>query len=62
MGVIKYISYSGYIVSVFKEDDLLLVKIKIGGMYRRLKNLGDGVERGDVFGEIIYFYEGIVLE
>lgn len=62
MGVIKYTSHSGYIASVLKEDDLLSVKTKTGGMYRRLKNPGDGVERGDVLGEIIHPYEGTVLE
>lgn len=62
MGVIKYTSHSGYIASVIKEDDLLSVKTTKGGIYRRLKNPGDGVERGDILGEIIHPYEGVVME
>ena len=62
MGVIKYTSHSGYIASVIKEDDLLSVKTKSPGIYRRLKNPGDGVERGDVLGEIIHPYEGDVID
>ena len=62
MGVIKYNSHSGYIASVLQEEDLLSVKTTTGGIYRRLKNPGDGVERGDVLGEIIHPYEGEVLE
>lgn len=62
MGVIKYTSHSGYIASVIKEDDLLSVKTTKCGIYRRLKNPGDGVERGDILGEIIHPYEGVVME
>ncbi|NRW83666.1 hypothetical protein FHX28_002995 [Clostridium beijerinckii] len=62
MGVIKYTSHSGYIASVLQEDDLLSVKTTTGGIYRRLKNPGDGVERGDVLAEIIHPYEGEIIE
>lgn len=45
-----------------QEEDLLSIKTTTGGIYRRLKNPGDGVERGDILGEIIHPYEGEVIE
>lgn len=61
MGIIKYNSHSGYIASVINEDDLKSVKTEAAGIYRRIKNPGDAVERGDVLAEILDPYEGEVI-
>ena len=61
MGIIKYNSHSGYIASVINEDDLKSIKTDAAGIYRRIKNPGDGVERGDVLAEILDPYEGEVI-
>lgn len=61
MGIIKYNSHSGYIASVISEDNLKPIISEASGIYRRLKNPGDGVERGDVLAEILDPYEGEVI-
>ena len=61
MGIIKYNSHSGYIASVINEDDLKSVKTEAAGIYRRIKNPGDAVERGDVLAEILDPYEGEII-
>lgn len=61
MGIIKYNSHSGYIASVINEDDLKCITTTAAGIYRRIKNPGDSVERGDVLAEILDPYEGEVI-
>lgn len=61
MGIIKYNSHSGYIASVINEDDLKCIRTEAAGIYRRIKNPGDAVERGDVLAEILDSYEGEVI-
>lgn len=61
MGIIKYNSHSGYIASVINEDDLKCITTTSSGIYRRIKNPGDSVERGDVLAEILDPYEGEVV-
>lgn len=58
MGIIKYNNHSGYIAEVINEDDLLPIMTDTAGFYRRLKEPGDAVYRGDVLGEIIDPYSG----
>ncbi|MBD5158432.1 MAG: succinylglutamate desuccinylase [Butyrivibrio sp.] len=60
MGIIKYNNHSGYIAEVINEDDLLPIMTDTAGFYRRLKEPGDTVYRGDVLGEIIDPYSGEV--
>lgn len=60
MGIIKYHGHSGYIASVIYEKDLMPVKTKEAGIFRRLKQEGDDVRFGEVIAEIIDPYEGYV--
>ena len=60
MGILKYNNHSGYIASVIHEQDLMSVKTYDGGFYRRLKDPGDPVFRGDIIGEVIDPCEGFV--
>ena len=60
MGIIKYHGHSGYIASVIYEKDLMPVKTKEAGIFRRLKHEGDDVQFGEVVAEIIDPYEGYV--
>lgn len=60
MGIIKYHGHSGYIASVIYEKDLMPVKAKEAGIFRRLKHEGDDVHFGEVAAEIIDPYEGYV--
>ena len=62
MGIIKYNSHSGYIASVINEENLKSIISQSCGIYRRLKNPGNGVERGGILAEILDPYEGTVLE
>lgn len=59
-GIIKYTSHSGYITSLINEENLESVRTDDAGIYRRLKNPGEVVEKGDVLAEIIEPYEGAV--
>ena len=61
MGVIRYNSHSGYIASVIQEDDLTSLKAEAGGIYRRKKEPGEEVHRGDILAEILHPYEGEVI-
>ena len=59
--IIKYNSHSGYIATVIAEDELMPVKTRVSGFYRRHKEPGDFVARGDVIADIIDPYEGEVI-
>lgn len=61
MGIIKFKSHNGYISTLIKEDELAVIKVDTPGIYRRLKNLGDRVECGEVVAEVIHPYEGKVI-
>lgn len=61
MGIIKYNSHSGYIATVIAEEELMPVKTKVSGFYRRHKEPGDFVARGDVIADIIDPYEGEII-
>ena len=61
MGIIKYNNHSGYIAEVINEDDLMPILAGAAGLYRRLKEPGEAVYRGDVIGEIIDPYCGEVI-
>ena len=61
MGIIKYNSHSGYIASVINEEILKSIISQSCGIYRRLKNPGNGVERGGILAEILDPYEGEVV-
>lgn len=60
MGIIKYNNHSGYIAEIINEDDLMPILSCAAGLYRRLKEPGEAVYRGDVIGEIIDPYCGEV--
>ncbi|NLK94797.1 MAG: succinylglutamate desuccinylase [Clostridiales bacterium] len=61
MGIIKYTCHGGYIASILNEEDLMPVKTNASGIFRRVKEPGDGVERGDVLAEILDPYEGEII-
>lgn len=58
MGIIKYNCHNGYISSVINEEILKSLISETSGIYRRLKNPGDSVERGEILGEVLDPYEG----
>ncbi|MGN0369747.1 MAG: M14 family metallopeptidase [Butyrivibrio sp.] len=60
MGIIKYNNHSGYIAEVINEDDLVSIQSGTAGLYRRLREPGEPVYRGDIIGEIINPYSGEV--
>ena len=61
MGIIRYTSHSGYIANVIYEKDLMAIRNTTAGIYRRLKDPGDEVHRGEVLSEIIDPHEGEVI-
>lgn len=62
MGIIKYNSHSGYIANVIYEDELTTVHTETAGIFRRRREPGEEVLRGDVLAEILDPYEGTVLD
>lgn len=60
MGMIRYISHSGYNASVIREDDLMNVITDKAGICRQLARPGVEVHRGEVLAEILDPYEGEV--
>lgn len=61
LGIIKYNCHSGYIASTINEETLIPIKTNSPGIYKRYKNPGDSVFRGEVIGEVYHPYEGEVL-
>lgn len=61
-GIIRYQNHHGYLSSVIEESELVAVKTKVGGIYRRKKIPGDEVKMGDEMAEIIHPYEGHVID
>lgn len=61
MGIIKYNNHSGYIAEVLNEEDLLPILSGAAGLYKRLKEPGEPVYRGDIIGEIIDPFCGEVV-
>lgn len=61
MGIIRYTSHSGYIASVIYEQELMAVRNTTAGIYRRLRNPGDEVHRGEPLSEIIDPHEGEII-
>lgn len=61
MGILRYHNHSGYISTVFGEEELVQVKSNAGGIYRRLKNPGEEVYMGEPLAEIVDPYEGGVI-
>ena len=61
MGILKYHCHSGYISTVFGEEELTQIKTNVGGIYRRMKNPGEEVHMGEVLAEILHPYEGEVI-
>lgn len=61
MGILKYNNHSGYISTLVEEDELMSIKTKDSGIYRRLKNPGEEVRMGDALGEVVHPYEGDVI-
>lgn len=61
MGIIKYTCHGGYIASILNEDELMPIKTAVAGIYKRLKEPGEGVCRGDILAEVLDPYEGEVI-
>ncbi|WP_294373884.1 M14 family metallopeptidase [uncultured Clostridium sp.] len=61
IGIVKYNCHNGYIASLINEEDLNNVVSHTSGIYRRLKNPGDEVEKGELLAEILDPYEGNVI-
>lgn len=61
MGILRYHSHSGYIATIFKEDELAVVKTNVGGIYRRLRFPGEEVRMGEPLAEITHPYKGNVI-
>lgn len=61
MGIIRYTCHGGYIASILNEEQLMPIKTCKAGIYRRLKEPGDGVSRGEILAEILDPYEGEVI-
>lgn len=62
MGLVKYNVHSGYIASVIAEEDLMPILAQRAGIYRRYKQAGEEVARGEKLAEILDPREGNVLE
>ena len=62
MGIIKYNGHSGYIATVIAEQELMPLRSKKAGIYRRMKKAGDEVSRGEVLAQILEPCEGRVIE
>lgn len=58
MGILRYTSHSGYIASVFHEEELSNVKNDKPGIYCRHVNPGEEVHRGQVLASITDPLEG----
>lgn len=58
MGILRYTSHSGYIASVFHEEELSNVKNDVPGIYRRHVEPGEEVHRGQVLASITDPLEG----
>ncbi|MBU5488211.1 succinylglutamate desuccinylase/aspartoacylase family protein [Clostridium sp. MSJ-8] len=61
MGIIKYNCHSGYIASIIEENKLKTIRTNKAGFYKRLKEPGDAVYRGEVLGRIYDPYEGEII-
>lgn len=61
MGILKYNSHGGYISTILNEEELVSVRTKSGGIYRRLCDPGDEVRIGTPLAEIVHPYEGNVI-
>lgn len=58
MGILHYNCHSGYITSVFYENELTTVHASEAGILRRYRFPGEEVRRGDLLAEILDPYEG----
>ncbi|MCI8660165.1 MAG: succinylglutamate desuccinylase [Lachnospiraceae bacterium] len=58
MGILRYMSHSGYLASVIHEEDLTNVKNDLSGIYRRYVGPGEEVHRGQILASVIDPMEG----
>lgn len=61
MGIIKFDVRSGYLSSIFKEEELHTVKTPAAGIFRRLQKPGSQVKYGEPLAEVLHPYEGDVI-
>jgi len=61
MGILGYTSHKGYISSVIRENDLINVRSALPGIYRRKREPGQEVRRGEILAEIVNPCEGDVI-
>lgn len=60
-GIIEYKCHGGFVSSIVRDDELLNLKTKKGGIYRRIRKQGEEVHEGEVIAEILDPYEGEVI-
>ena len=60
MGIIKYQCHGGYIATTLDEDNLMSVKTPAGGIYRRIKQPGDEIVKGELMAEVLNPYDNTV--
>ena len=58
MGILKYNCHNGYIASIIEEEDMVQVRTKAAGFFRRFAGVNEEVQRGQMLGEILDPYEG----
>ena len=61
-GLIRYDGHNGYIASILYENELETIRSRTAGIYRPLKKPGEVVSSGEKIAEIIYPFEGRVLD
>lgn len=61
MGIVRYISHSGYVPSVIREDGLQNVKADAAGIYRRIVGAGQEIRKGDVLAVVQHPHEGKII-
>lgn len=62
MDIIEYKCINGYATNTIMEDNLLPVKTSCAGIYKRIKQPSDELQKGDLMAEIIHPYEGVTIE
>lgn len=62
MGIIRYQCHNGFIASILAEEDLVTVKPKISGFFRRTCEINQEVRRGEILAEVVDPYEGNIID